>query len=351
MKYRELITLENLFSAWDAFKIGKQKKPDVLLFERNLEDNIFKLYEELSTKTYEHQAYRTFHLYDPKFRIINKASVRDRVVHHLIFKFLEPLYQPAFIRQSYSCQPGKGIHLAINDLARTLRKVSSNYTRRVWALKLDIRKFFDSIDHDVLFQLVKKKVTDPDILHLLDKIIRSFCSTQGPGRGVPIGNLTSQIFSNMYLSELDYFVKFNLKERHYFRYADDFLFLHYSAAHLQAVQDSVGRFLKESLRLTIHPNKIILRTLQQGIDFVGYVELPQHRVLRTSTKHRMFTKMKQKVRSYNDGKSDEEELGQTLQSYLGVLKHCSGYDIEQRLLHEVWLRKEQAILFQNHATA
>ncbi len=343
MNYQELITPENLFSAWDEFRIGKQKNADVMLFERHVEDNIFKLHEDLNTKTYEHQAYHTFHLYDPKFRVINKASVRDRVVHHLIFRFLEPLYQPSFIRQSYSCQPYKGIHLAVYDVSRALRRASSNYTRRVWALKLDIRKFFDSIDHEVLFQLIKKKVTDPDILHLLNMIIRSFSSAQGEGKGVPIGNLTSQIFSNIYLSELDYFVKHTVRERYYFRYADDFLFLHYNPAHLQAVQDRVGRFLQEYLRLTIHPDKIVLRTLTQGIDFVGYVELPHHRILRTSTRHRMFAKMRQKIRGYNSGESDEESLRQSLQSYAGLLKHCNGYGVQQRLFNDVWLRKEMNI--------
>ncbi len=344
MNYQKLITLENLFSAWDAFKIGKQKKPDVLLFERNLENNIFKLYEELNTKTYKHQAYQTFYLYDPKFRVINKATVRDRVVHHLIFKFLEPLYQPTFIRQSYSCQPNKGIHLVVNDLSRALRQLSKNYTSRVWALKLDIQKFFDSIDHDILFQLIKKKVTDPEILRLLRKIIGSFSSSQGAGKGVPIGNLTSQIFSNIYLSELDYFVKVNLRERHYFRYADDFLFLHYDLAHLRVTQDSVSRFLQKYLRLKIHPDKIILRTLEHGIDFVGYIQFPYHLVLRTTTRRRMFAKMRQNIQSYNNGKSSEDTFGQSLQSYLGLLKHCNGYNIEQRLLNEVWLRKESTLM-------
>ncbi|MFA6548208.1 MAG: reverse transcriptase/maturase family protein [Candidatus Magasanikbacteria bacterium] len=335
--FNELITLENIFCAWYGFKKGKQNKPDVLMFERNLEDNLFGLYENLTMKTYHHQGYHTFHIYDPKFRVINKATVRDRVVHHLVFNYLEQIFQPTFIERSYACQRGKGIHRSVQDVRAVLRYASKNYTRVVWSLKMDIKKFFASVDHDVLFELIKKKIFDKEILWLLEEIIKSFTSPDQIGKGVPIGNLTSQIFSNIYLSELDYFVKSNLQENFYFRYADDFIFLHPDRQHLERLENKICAFVSNNLKLTVHPNKIIYRKLGQGIDWLGYVLLPYHSVLRTSTKKRMFKKIKRKVDMCNYGLLSAEKLSSSLESYFGLLKHCNGYKIEQKLRNEFWL--------------
>lgn len=339
MKYYELITAENLFSAWYAFRKGKQNKRDVMEFERKLEDNIFQLLDDLNTKSYKHQGYSTFHVYDPKFRIINKACVRDRVVHHLIYSYLEPIFQPTFIHHSYACQKEKGIHKAVEDLGDTLRKASHNYTRQLWSLKLDIKKFFDSVNHDILLELLKRKIKDHDMLWFFEEIIQSYNSSQGVGIGLPIGNLTSQIFANIYLSELDYYAKCTLREQYYFRYADDFIFLHTDKAYLEKIETAVKNFVTERLRMTVHPNKIHYRKFSQGVDFVGYVLLPHHRVLRTKTKNRMFKKMAGKVRECNIGAIDEVSLGQCTQSYLGLLTHCSGYRIQERLQNEIWLGK------------
>lgn len=337
--YKNLITLENLFSAWYGFKKGKQNKMDVMIFERNLEDNIFELYRELSTKTYKHQGYQTFHIHDPKFRIINKAGVRDRVVHHLIFKYLEPIFQPTFIKQSYSCQVGKGIHQSMQDVRIALYYASKKYLCKVWSLKMDIKKFFDSVDHEILFRLIKKKVFDDDILWLIEEIIGSFSVPDKIGKGLPIGNLTSQIFANIYLSELDYFAKNNLKEKYYFRYADDFIFLNTNREYLEKLEIKMCQFATDNLNLTVHPNKIIYRKLNQGIDWLGYVLLPYHSVLRTATRKRMFKKIKRKVKIYNCGLLSAEKLNNSVQSYMGILQHCNGYKIEQKLRNEIWLNK------------
>lgn len=342
--YTELITLENLFSAWDEFKKGKQNKIDVMQFERYLEDNLFALHDELSKKTYEHQPYHTFHVYDPKFRIINKAVVRDRVVHHLLYTFLEPIYQPRFIHHSYSSQKEKGIHCALEDIVASTRKASKNYTHTLWSLKMDIKKFFASFDQEALLNLLKQRVTDLDIVWLLEKIIHSYSTSPNQiGKGVPIGNVTSQIFANIYLSELDYFVKFNLRVKYYFRYADDFLILHEDKNYLESVCKIIQQFVQEKLLLTVHPNKIIFRKLTQGIDFVGYIILPHYQVLRTKTKQRVFKKMWQRIEAYNQGRVGESTLFQSLQSYLGVFKHCSAHELTERLKNEVFLRKEEKI--------
>lgn len=338
--FNKLITLENLFNAWYEFKKGKTNKPDVILFERNLEDNIFQLYEELNTKTYFHQPYHTFYIWDPKFRIISKASVRDRVVHHLLHKYLEKIFQPIFIDCSYSCQVGKGVHKAVNDLSNVLHQATKNYTQNIWYLKLDIKKFFASIDHEVLLKQLKNLVYDPDVVWLLEEIVYSYSTPDQPGKGVPIGNLTSQIFANIYLNELDYFAKLNLREKYYFRYADDFIFLHHDKDCLEKLQNIICQFVAEKLKLTVHPNKIFLQKFSQGIDFLGYVLLPRYRVLRTKTKQRMFKKVKKKVEEFNEGLISDFELGQTVQSYLGMLKHRKGYNLETKLKNEIWINKK-----------
>ena len=339
--YNEQVSLVNLFFAWDDFKKGKQQKPDVLMFERNLEDNIFTLHEELTTKKYQHQPYYTFHIYDPKFRIINKATVRDRVVHHLIYEYLEKIFQPTFIYHSYSCQRNKGVHLSVQNVSKALRKISKNYTVPVWSLKMDIKKFFASVDQTILVSLLRKKIIDDDFFDLLQKIIFSYCSDQGKGLGMSIGNLTSQIFANIYLSPLDYFAKQILKEKYYFRYADDFLFLHTDRAHLEKIQETLINFVEQELHLIVHPNKIIFKKFTEGIDWLGYVFLPHYRVLRTSTKRRMFKNMHNKAQQYNAGLLSNYELSQSLQSYLGIMKHCNNFELSQKLVNKVFFEAEQ----------
>ncbi len=334
--YKDLITLENLFYAWYGFKKGKQNKMDVMIFERNLEDNLFDLFLELSIRVYKHQDYETFHVHDPKFRVINKAGVRDRVVHHLVFKYLEPIFQPGFIKNSYACQAGKGLHKSVQDVRDTLRYFSKNYTRPVWSLKMDIKKFFASVDHEILLGLIRKKVFDKDILWLLEEVIGSFSSPNQMGKGVPIGNLTSQIFSNIYLSELDYFVKDSLKRKFYFRYADDFIFLDTDKKRLEQLEVIICRFTVAKLKLVVHPDKIIYRKLGQGIDWLGYVLLPNHSVMRATTRKRMFKKIKKKIGLYNNGLLSVDKINSSLASYWGILKHCNGYKIEQKLRNEIW---------------
>jgi len=176
--YDELISLENLFQAWKEFKNGKQNKKDVQLFERFLEDNIFLLHHQLERQTYQHGKYETFHIHDPKHRIISKATVRDRIVHHLVFKKLYALFDPSFIFHCYSSREGKGTHLGVRNLAKCLRQESRNYTRQVFALKCDIKKFFASILHKKLLQLIECKINDKKLLWLIEEVVGSFSSPE-----------------------------------------------------------------------------------------------------------------------------------------------------------------------------
>jgi retron-type reverse transcriptase len=305
--------LENLFLAWSEFKKEKTKRKDVLEFEFNLEDNIFQLYRELRTKTYLHSHYSSFYVQDPKLRHIHKAAVRDRITHHLVAKYLKHIYDKTFIHDSYSCRLNKGTHKAVNRLKQFFLKQSKNNKVNFYCLKCDIKRFFDSVDHNILIEILKQKIKDKDILNLLQEIINSFQTM--PSKGIPLGNLTSQYFANIYLNELDKFIKHKLGIKYYLRYTDDFVVLDKNREFLENIINPINRFLKNRLKLSFHPDKIIMRKYNQGIDFLGYVTLPYYRVLRTKTKKRMFKKANQK----------------NIQSYLGILSHCNGYKLEEKL--------------------
>ncbi|MEK7565314.1 MAG: reverse transcriptase domain-containing protein, partial [Patescibacteria group bacterium] len=193
-----------MFLAWREFKKGKRKRLDVQEFEFNLEDNLFQLHSELKNKKYKHGQYIPFYVTDPKLRHIHKAMVRDRVLHQAVFRVLYPIFDRNFIFYSYSCRINKGTHKAVTRLETFCRKLSQNNTRNIFALKCDIKKFFDSIDQAILINLIQVKVKDNNAMWLIDEIIKSF------PQGLPLGNVTSQIFANIYLNELDQFVKHSL---------------------------------------------------------------------------------------------------------------------------------------------
>ncbi len=181
-----IVSTDNFFAAWQEFRRGKRKKIDVQLFERDLEDNIFFLQNDLLTGTYRHGSYHRFQIYDPKHRVIHKAGVRDRLLHHAIHRIIYPIFDRSFIYDSYSCRVGKGTHAAVNRLEKFARKVSLNYSRVCWSLKIDIRKFFDSIDHSILLSLLKKKITSYKTMRLLEEIVSNFQygKSRGGGRKV-----------------------------------------------------------------------------------------------------------------------------------------------------------------------
>lgn len=172
--FDKIISLENLFAAWREFRRGKRGKRDVQNFERNLEDNIFSLRRELADGTYCHGPYERFNIFDPKFRVIHKATVRDRLVHHAAYRVLNPLFERSFIFDSYSCRVGKGTHKAIERLEEFTRKVSKNQSEPCWALKCDVRKFFASVDHKILFKIITRRIACPRALWLLREIIKSY---------------------------------------------------------------------------------------------------------------------------------------------------------------------------------
>lgn len=316
VSYQDIISIENLLEAWREFRRGKKTKSDVLEFEYNLMGNILSLHSDLKNKTYTHGSYHAFKINDPKPRDIHKASVRDRVLHHAVYKVLYPKYDKTFISVSYSCRTDKGTHRAIYRFEKYTRKVSQNYTKQCWILKCDIRKFFASIDQDILLKILEQKIEDKDILDLLKNIIQSF-NSGASGKGLPLGNLTSQLLVNIYMNEFDQHVKHDLKQKYYIRYADDFVFIHHDKKYLENILFNINIFLKENLALDLHPDKVFIKTIWSGVDFLGWVHFAGHRVLRTSTKRRM-------LRNINTT---------NITSYLGILSHGNGNKIRDMIEH------------------
>ncbi|HVV38725.1 MAG TPA: reverse transcriptase/maturase family protein [Candidatus Paceibacterota bacterium] len=252
-------------------------------------------------------------------------SLQDRQ-HHALYRKLYPFFGRTFIADSYSCRVGKGTHKAFTQFFAYARKRGRNHTRTVWVLKCDIKKFFASIDQGILIQILQKYIPDQDILWLLGQVIGSFSvrsNLAGGKVGLPLGNLTSQLLVNIYMNEFDQFVKHTLKAKYYIRYADDFVLLSDYKKELQETVPYMELFLKEQLKLTLHQDKTFIKTFASGVDFLGWVHFPTHRVLRTSTKRRMFKRLQES--------KGQERAEATRNSYLGLLSQGNAKLLSQKI--------------------
>jgi len=316
-KYNNIITVENLLQTWNKFLRGKRRKKDVVFFQVNLSDNLLKLYWQLENKTYTHGPYSQFNIADPKQRIIHKASVKDRVLHHLIHKELYPYFEKRFIYDSYSCRKKKGTHRALNRFNYFARKVSKNHTRTCYILKCDIKKFFASIHHETLCKIIERHIEDTEIKWLIERVISSFYSTHSD-IGLPLGNLTSQLFANVYMHEFDMYIKQELKVKYYIRYTDDFIILSDNKNYLQNLLPKIEDFLNNKLHLKLHENKIYIKTYASGVDFLGWVHFPYYRQIRTITKRKIIREFKGYLKL------------ETINSYRGLLGHGNTYKIKKK---------------------
>jgi retron-type reverse transcriptase len=316
--YEYLISIDNLLLAWQEFIKGKRNKKDVQLFSFCLMDNILQLHNGLENHTYKHGGYECFKISDPKPRIIHKASVRDRLLHRAVYRILYPFFDKTFIADSFSCRDKKGTHKAINKFREYAYMVSKNNTKTCWVLKCDIKKFFASIDQNILIKTLQGCIPDKDIDNLLKEIIFSF-----EPNGLPLGNLTSQLFANVYLNEFDQFVKHKLKVKHYVRYADDFVIFSKDRNYLEDMILEIKYFLENKLKLQLHPKKIFIKTLHSGVDFLGWVNFSDHRILRVNTKKRMLRIIK------------KNPSIETLNSYLGLLKHGNTGKVKRELFERI----------------
>ncbi len=261
--YETLCSLENLESAFRKARRGNSSKFYVIKFEENFEEELVSLKNELETQTYKPKPLKRFIIRDPKTRAIHSSHFRDRVVHHALVNVLEPIFEKLFIYDSYASRKNKGTHRAVERFEKFQRKVSKNgrlvkgaYNKNLvkgYALKADIKHYFEIIDHRILVRLIEKKIKDEKVIWLIRTIFENF-NTHNIGKGMPLGNLTSQFFANVYLNELDYFVKHSLKARYYIRYVDDFVILDNDKEKLGDYFREISRYLK-TLEIELHPGK------------------------------------------------------------------------------------------------
>ena len=317
--YNDIISLENLLGAWKEFRKEKRHKKDVQKFEHNLMGNIISLHRDLTSKIYKHGGYQSFKINDPKPRDIHKASVQDRLLHHAVYRKLYPFFDRIFIADSFSCRIGKGTHRALNRFRSFAYKASKNNTKTCWILKCDVKKFFANINQEVLMNILAKYIQDRNILWLLNQIVESFYSAKH-GVGLPLGNLTSQILVNVYMNEFDQFIKHKLKIKYCIRYCDDFIVFSEDKNLIENLVLSIKEFLWNRLKLILHPDKILIKTLTSGIDFLGWVHFSDHRILRTSTKQRMFKRIK------------EKQTTEAINSYFGLLGHGNTWKLRQEIM-------------------
>ncbi len=283
-------------------------------FDLHLEDNLFSLYEDLRDSNYKHSAYKHFQIFDNKKRDIYKAEVRDRVVHQIIYDYLLFLYNPEFISDSYASRVGKGQYKAV-DTFRYFIKLANNEHGPCFILKGDVRKYFDSVDQSILLDLIKEKIKCEKTLEIIKEIIHSHIFSE-PGKGIPLGNITSQIFANIYLNTLDNYVKKELKCRFYVRYNDDFVIISESGSELEKIRSKIISFVWDRLLLKIPLEKTSLRKISWGVDFLGFTILPKAVLLRNKTKNKMYTNVSTK----------------NIHSYFGILNHCNSYNLKRKIL-------------------
>lgn len=310
--YPSIFSIDNLILAEAKARKGKSKQYGVKIHDQNRESNILALHDSLKNKTYTTSEYTTFKIKEPKEReIFRLPFYPDRIAHHAIMNVMKPIFVSTFTRDTYSCIEGRGIKGAADAVKEALKDVPGTK----FCLKLDIRKFYRSIDHNVLKALLRKKIKDKDLLWVLDEIIDS-------ADGIPIGNYLSQYFANFYLTYFDHWIKQDKRVKYYFRYADDIVILSDSKEFLHQLLADIKKYLSENLKLEVKGNYQIFWVKIRGIDFVGYVFFHTHVLLRKGIK-----KNYARMLYYRPNKV-------SISSYHGWLKHCNSKHLNKKLLHD-----------------
>jgi len=318
--FQEVCKYENLYNAYLKARRGKNGVAEVLKFTYNLEEELLKLQHELKNQTYKTGKYRHFIIFEPKERKISALPFRDRIVHHAVCSVIEPVFEKKFIYDSYACRKGKGTHAGANRLQKIFRRSGNNY----YVLKCDVSKYFPSVNHEILKQIIREKIADKRLLHLLDNIIDS------AEKGIPIGNLTSQLFANIYLNKLDEYIKYELRIKHYIRYMDDFVILHESKQYLHEVKEKINLFFA-SMKLTLHPKKANIFPITLGVDFLGYRIFNSHRLVRKSTVKRFLKNTKTKLRKYDSSVIEFDKLMESFNSWESYMSHANSYALKNDL--------------------
>jgi RNA-directed DNA polymerase len=341
--WHQVVAFENLWRAWRKARRGKSSKTDVVRFELDLEHNLLALQRELETGEYRPNRYRLFTIYERKPRLIAAAPFRDRVVHHAVMNIIESPLDLGFIYDSYACRKGKGVHTAVDRYQRWAR-------RYPYALKIDVQQYFPSIDHDILKEKLRRRIRDRRVLSLLDQIIDGSPNKElaepayFPGDnlftplerrcGIPIGNLTSQFFANLYLDNLDHWIKEVLRAPAYLRYVDDMVLLDDDKERLHERREAIRERLTRD-RLRLHPRKAQVSRTRDGLNLLGYLVFPNHRRLRNDNGFRFRRRLRSFAKAYAKGWMDWEDFDASVQAWIGHARHADTLGLRQQLFSEV----------------
>lgn len=335
--YKDIISLENLEEAELKARKRKTLRPDVMGFEKNLANNLLQLRADLLFHSYKPEPLTTFVLRDPKTRKISKSDFRDRVVHHALCNIIEPILSKGFIHDSYANQKGKGTLAAIKRFDFFKRKVSKNFTKvknskhiKGFVLKADVRQFFESVNHSILIGIIQKSIKDKKAIWLIKAILSNYKAKE-KGKGMPLGNLTSQFFANVYLNELDQFVKHNLKAKCYIRYVDDFVILHHSKKQLELYKENIDGFLRDTLDIHLHPEKSKVFPLHNGASFLGLRIFARHKLLGKRNLRKFEKKFEGICRHYSLGLIGYDGIYDFLEGWLAWSRHASTYKLRRNI--------------------
>jgi len=325
--YQKICSFSNLLNAFYKAYKGKKNKPEVIEFFFNYEFELMLIQEELLTNKYQPDKYKNFYVYEPKKRHICAASFRDRIVHHSICNILEPIFEKIFIYDSFACRKNKGHH-------RAVKRVQSFCRKRKFFLKTDIRKFFPSVDHYVLKQLLLKKINDPQLINLMNKIIEQPLPKHPKGKGLPIGNLTSQWWANYYLNTLDHYIKDELGIKYYVRYMDDIIILDNEKENLQWLRVKIVKFLEQRLLLELKDSATYISPVHQGISYLGFRIFPQTVRLKHESLLRFKRKYQLREEQYIKGEIDWNTFIKSTSSLIGHIKHANTYKVRYNFFYK-----------------
>ena len=324
--FEEVCSYKNLLKAARKAMKGKKDKKPVARFYFNMEFILLEMEKELVEGLYKPGSYRCFYIYEPKERYICSADFRDRVVHHAICNVLEPEFERWFIYDSYACREKKGSHRAIRRVKLWSRKAS-------YFLKTDVRKFFESVDHKVLKELLRRKFKDKRLLSLLECIIDHPVPGHAPGKGLAIGNLTSQWFANFYLDPLDHYIKEELGVKYYIRYMDDILMLGHDKPALHELKTEIKEYLQTELKLDLKEKASIVAPVMEGIPYLGFRIFPGLIRLKHEGLVRFSRKYRKKEKLYLQGEIEEGEFIRSACSLLGHIQHGNTYRMRQSFFY------------------
>lgn len=353
--FPKIYDFDNLYQSYLEARKGKRYRKDVLEFSANLEENLIEIQNELIWKTYRVGPYHQFYIQEPKKRLIMALKFRDRVVQWAIYRQLNPMLDRQFISESYGCRVGKGMHRAVERLQGWMRLVSRK-PGKWYYLKLDISKYFYRIDHQILMAILRRKIKDESLLWLLGTIINSEDTRFGlplgesiescpKGEmllscGVPIGNLTSQMFANLYLNELDQYAKHELKIHFYVRYMDDIIILYPNKQALQEIKDKIERFLRKKLSLSLN-KKTAVRPVSVGVEFVGFKIYITHKKLKNQTARKIKARIRFLQKEFASRSVSLSEIRKTMASYGGMMKYFNSFGLRRKISDYIFERRSE----------